>query len=200
MTRGAARGARDSADGGAEHRALRYGLLRVDRGQGRHEHRNLGERPRGDGAGGHRSDDTARRSRAARPHVSVAGAQRRRARARRSDRSRGRSLAHRRTVSRRRHLRNHERRRHDGAGAGADEVRQAAQAADDHHRRPDSVPDAGPRRWCGASPAAIAADRARRLPGHRVRESHRPRNPRRARQRRDRRTARTCWCACTRAA
>ena len=46
---------------------------------------------------------------------------RRRARPRRADRSRGGSRAHRRPVSGRRHLRNHERRRHDGARAGADE-------------------------------------------------------------------------------
>ena len=45
------------------------------------------------------------------PHVSAQGAQRRRARARRADRSRGRSRAHRRALSGRRHLRNHERRR-----------------------------------------------------------------------------------------
>ena len=45
-----------------------------------------------------------------------------------------------------------------------------------------------------------AADRARRLPGHRVRERHRPRDARRAGARARSATARTSWCACTRAA
>ena len=76
---------------------------------------------------------------------------RRRAGARGADRSGGRSGADRRAVSRRRHLRNHERRRVDGARAGADEVREAAQAADDHDRRSDQVPHAqrvdGEGRW-----------------------------------------------------
>ena len=66
-------------------------------------------------------------------------------------------------VSGRRHLRNHERRRDDGARAGADEVREAAQAADDHDRGSDPVPDAhrgaGPARRVGG-----AADRARSIP------------------------------------
>ena len=74
----------------------------------------------------------AGRSRAARPHVPAARADRRRAGARRADRGGGRSGADRRAVPGRRHLRNHERRRHDGARAAADEVREAARAADDH--------------------------------------------------------------------
>ena len=44
----------------AEHGALRHGVLRVDRGQGRDEHRHLGERPRGHRADGDRSGDPAR--------------------------------------------------------------------------------------------------------------------------------------------
>ena len=51
----------------------------------------------------------------------------------------------------RRDLRNHERRRHHGARAGADEVREAAQAADDHDRRSDPLSHAdrrpGRRKW-----------------------------------------------------
>ena len=82
------------------------------------------------------------RSGAARPHVSAARADRRRARARRADRGGRRSGAHRRAVSGRRHLRNHERRRHDGARAGAGEVREEARPADDHHRGSDQVPHA----------------------------------------------------------
>ena len=127
------------------------------------------------------------------------GAQRRRAGAGRADRGGGRSRAHRRAVSGRRHLRNHEQGRHDGARAGADAVRQAAQAADDHDRRSDPVPDAdrgaGPARGDGG-----AADRARRVPGHRLREPARRRDARGAGPRRDRRRRRTCWCACTRSA
>ena len=123
---------------------------------------------------------------AARAHVSAARAERRRARARRADRGRRRPRADRRPLSRRRDLRNHERRRHDGARAGADEVREEAQAADDHDRRPDPVPDAhrgaGPPRRVGG-----AADRARRVPRHRLREPDRRRDARRAGQGRDRR-------------
>ena len=89
--------------------------------------------------------------------------------ARRSHRSRGRPGAHCRPRAGRRHLRNHERGRHDGARAGADEVRQEARSADDHHRGPDSVPHAH-----GAAGEARgdrrAADRARRLPHLRLRE------------------------------
>ena len=64
----------------------------------------------------------------------------------------------------RRHLRNHERGRHDGARAGADEVREEARAADDHDRGSDQVPDAhrvarqagGRRRSCRPSTASSA--------------------------------------------
>ena len=42
----------------------------------------------------------------------------------------------------RRHLRSHERRRHDGARAGADEVRAQARPADDHDRGSDPLSDA----------------------------------------------------------
>ena len=82
---------------------------------------------------------------------------RRRAGPGRTDRGGGRSGAHRRALSRRRHLRDHERRRDDGAGAGAGEVREAASPADDHHRRSDSVPHAD--RGAGAAGGdRVAAD------------------------------------------
>ena len=104
----------------------------------------------------------AGRSRAARPHVSAAVAHRRRDGARRPDRSGGRSRAHRRSVSGRRHLRNHERGRHDGARAAADEVREEARPADDHDRRSDQVPHA--HRVAGqARRVGEAADRVRRV-------------------------------------
>ena len=62
--------------------------------------------------------------------------------ARRTDRSRRRPRADRGSVSGRRHLRNHERRRHDGARAAAREVREEARPADDHDRGSHQVPDA----------------------------------------------------------
>ena len=81
----------------------------------------------------------------------------------RADGGGGRSGAHGRPVSGRRHLRNHERGRHDGARAAADEVREEAWAADDHDRGSDSVPDAY--RAAGqAHGERGAADRARRVP------------------------------------
>ena len=77
-------------------------------------------RSRGDDPGGDRSARPGRRIWRGPGTCSRCGARRRRARARRADRGGGRSRAHRRAVSGRRHLRNHERRRHDGARAGAD--------------------------------------------------------------------------------
>ena len=99
----------------------------------------------------------------------------------------------------RRHLRNHERRRVDGAGAGADEIREAAQAADDHDRGSDQVPDA--QRVDGeGSREGEASDRVRRVRGARVREPARQADARRARVRRGRRRRATSWCGCTRSA
>ena len=54
----------------------------------------------------------------ARPRLPAQGQRRRRAGARRADRGLGRPRPPRRPDSRRRHLRDHERRRHDGAGSG----------------------------------------------------------------------------------
>ena len=119
--------------------------------------------------------------------------------ARRADRGGGRPRAHRRPVSGRRHLRDHERGRHDGARAGAGEVREAARPADDHDRGSDQVPDAHRvagqarrrRRSCRPSTASSASTPSRT----------------RSTSRRTSRwcaatsaTARTCWCACTRSA
>ena len=201
MTAGAARRARDSADGVAEHArgSTRRSACRSRR-KGATTHRHLGRaiarrrcwrrsiRRRG-------RRDLARPG----PHVSAALAHRRRDGARRADRSGGRPGAHRRAVSGRRHLRNHERGRHDGARAGAGEVREAARPADDHHRGSDQVPDAH-RIARQARRDGEAADRLRRLP-----RSTRSRT--RSTSRRTSRwcaatsaTARTCWSACTRSA
>ncbi len=76
-----------------------------------------------------------------RPHVSAAVAHRRRHGPRRTDRGRRRPRPYCRAVSRGRHLRGHERRRHDGARAPAREVRQETRAAAHHHRGLDQVPD-----------------------------------------------------------
>ena len=145
------------------------GFCVLDRGEGPDDDRHLGRRSGGNRAGRDRSGDQAVRSGAARPHVPAALADRRRDGARRTDRGGGRSGADRRPVSRRRHLRNHERGRHDGARAGAGEVREEARPADDHHRGSDQVPD--PHRVAGeARGVGEAADRVRRLPHPRVRE------------------------------
>ena len=129
----------------------RHGDLRVDRREGRHQHRHLRGRSRAHDSGGDQSGDAAARSRAPGPRLSAARAVRRRARARRPHRSRRRPGAHRRPAARRCDLRNHERRRHDGARAGAHEVRAQARPADDHDRGPDPLPDAdrgpGAARW-----------------------------------------------------
>ena len=95
----------------------------------------------------------------ARPHVSAAVAHRRRHGPRRTDRGRRRSRADCRAVPGGRHLRGHERRRHDGTRAAAREVRQETRAAAHHDRRLDQVPDpqraaassASPRRGCPRS-------------------------------------------------
>ncbi len=183
----------------AEQLAVRHRVLRADRSARPHQHRHLGRRSRGDRAGGDRSGDQAGRPAAARPHVSAALAHRRRAGAHRADRSVGRPRADRRPVSGRRHLRGHERGRHDGARAAAGEVREAARPADDHRRRSDQVPDDTPSRWssawrrrrCRPTTATSACTRSRT----------------RSITRRTSRwcaatsaTARTCWSACTRRA
>ena len=199
MTRAAARRARDPAGGLVQHHTVRDRVLRADRRQAQRDDRHLGGRSRRHGPRGDRPEDDGRRPGAARSHVAAAIAGRRRAGARRADRGGGRSGADGRSLSGRRHLRNHERGRHDGPRAGADEVREEARSADDHDRGPDPVPHAHgaagqARGACGA------ADRARRLPDLCLRE------PARSGRRTSRwcaarsATARTCLFACTRSA
>ncbi len=72
----------------------------------------------------------AERSGAARTYFPIEGPKGRRVEACRADRRVGRSGQVGRAAACRRHLRDHERRRHDGAGAGADQVRQGAQTQD----------------------------------------------------------------------
>ena len=118
---------------------------------------------------------------------------------RRPDRGRRRPGADCRAVSRRRHLRNHERRRHDGARAAAREVRQETRAADDHDRGSDQVPD--PHRVARqARRHGEAADRVRDVSDSRVRKPAGQPDARRARAAATSATGKTCWCASTRRA
>ena len=103
----------------------------------------------------------ARGPRPAGPRVPAEGSLRRRARAHRPDRGRRRPRPPRRADPGRGDLRDHERRRHDGAGAGPDPVLRAPRPEDDHGRRPDQVPppdrEAGrARRRGGASDRSTA--------------------------------------------
>ena len=124
--------------------AVRHGVLRVDRRAGDGTtHRHLGGRSRRDGAGGDRPEDASRRDLARPGHVFPLRARDGGVLVRAGQTEAAVDLARiAGLVSGRRHLRNHERRRHDGARAGADEVRAEARPADDHHRGPDPVPDA----------------------------------------------------------
>ena len=126
----------------------------------------------------------------------AAGAAGRRAAARRPHRGGGGPGAAGRLPAHRRDLRDHERRRHDGAAAGAAEVRQEAPAEDLHHRRPDPIPPHA-REAGGARRGGEAADRLRRLrPVSLPVEAGRPASPGAGLRRRGR-ASRTCWCAST---
>ena len=76
----------------------------------------------------------------ARPRLPAPRAQGRRARAHGPDRGLGRPRAPRRPHARRRHLRDHERRRHDGADAGPRAVRREARPPHPDDRGPHPVP------------------------------------------------------------
>ncbi len=120
--------------------ALRHRLHRIHRSpRGRH-HRHQRRRPRPHHPGRRRSRLAPLRPGAPRPHLSPARPQRRRARPRRANRSQRRSGPHGRTQPLRRHLRNHERRRHHGARARTHRLLPPAQPQDDHHRRDHPLP------------------------------------------------------------
>ena len=122
------RRAAPAADVADEYLGARHAVHRIDRRAARHHHRHQRRRPRHHHSCGHRSGHAPGRPGAARPRLSAARAARRRAGARRTDRSFRGSGAHRRTRSRRRDLRNHERRRHHGAPAAADRILRASTA------------------------------------------------------------------------
>ena len=93
------------------------------------------------------------RHRLARPRVPADRARGRRAGPRRPHRGERRSGAARRPLPGRRHLRDHERRRHHGAHAGPRRLRPAARPQDRHHRGPDRLPPAArPHRHQGGEP------------------------------------------------
>ena len=167
LTAGALRRARPRPDGGQERVRLRDRLHGLGRGpRGRHD-RHLRARPRAHDPGRDRPPLAARGPRPAGPRVPAQGALRRRARAHRPDRGRRRPGAPRGADPGRGDLRDHERRRHDGAGPGPDPVLRAPRPEDDHGRRPDQVP--APDREAGrARRRGGAADRVRRLPRRRL--------------------------------
>ena len=163
-----------------------HGLHRGARGR---HHRHLGGRPRAHHPGGDRSRLRAARPRPARPRLPAQGQGRRRAGAHRPDRGGGRPGAAGRPQPRRRHLRGHERRRHDGARAGPRALLRAPRAEDDHGRRPDRLPPA-PRQAGGAGRGDAAADRLRRVQRRRLPLAGGRQAPRRDGQGRRRRPAR----------
>ena len=117
-----------------------------------------------DSAGGARRRER-RRVHHTRLRLSAARARRRRAGAHGTDRGRGRSRAAGGTEAGRRHLRDSERRRHDGAARRPGRVRQGARAQDchrrGHHRVPPAQRDDGPANRGGEAADGISASSAR---------------------------------------
>ena len=99
-------------------------------------------RPGAHDRGRDRPGRVAARPRPARPRVPAQGQAGRRARAHRPDRGGGRPRAAGRAHAGRRDLRDHERRRDDGARARPRGLLRAPRAQDDHGRRPDRLPAA----------------------------------------------------------
>ena len=113
----------------------------------------------------------------------------RRARARRPDRGGGRPGAPGGAEPGGRDLRDHERRRHDGAGPRPRRVLRPPRPQHDHGRRPDRLP-APPRQARRTRRRDAAADDLRRVPGDRLPLAGGRQAPRRARQGRGRGRAR----------
>ena len=108
----------------------------VDRGARRGLDRHLGARPRAHHRRRHRPDQGLSRHRHAGPRLPAGRPGRRRAGPRRPYRGCRRSRAPRRALSGRRHLRDHERRRHHGAAARPGRLCAASRAED---RRPSPI-------------------------------------------------------------
>ncbi|CAA9516540.1 MAG: 3,4-dihydroxy-2-butanone 4-phosphate synthase / GTP cyclohydrolase II, partial [uncultured Solirubrobacteraceae bacterium] len=174
----ALRGARPRPDGGQERVAVRDGVHRLGRGPRGGHHRHLGRRPGPDHPGGDRSALLAARPGPARARLPAQGEGGRRPRTHGSDRGGGRPGAARRPQPLRRDLRDHERRRDDGAGLGPRALLRAARAQDGHRRRPDRLPPA-PRSARRAGGLDHAADRVRDFHGGRLPVAGRRQAPRR---------------------
>jgi len=176
----------DDGAGPGQHDDVRNRLHDLDRGPSRRHDRHLGRRSRTDDPGRHRRAVAPARPVASGSHLPAARARRRRVAARRTDGGFRRPGAHGRASSGRRDLRDHERRRLDGADAGARGVRPPARPQDRDDRRPHRVP-AAPREAGAPSRRSCAADLDRRRVAFvRLRERSRPRGPHGAAERRHR--------------
>ena len=185
----ALRRARARPDGGQERVGVRDRVHDLDRGSVGRQHGHLGRRPRPHDPGRDRSQDQPARARPARPRVSFEGQAGRGAGARRSDRGGGRPRPARRPDPGRGDLRDHERRRHDGASARPRAVLRAPRPQDGHGRGSGRLPP--PAREAGrAGRLDQAPDRVRRVHGRRVPLAGRQQAPRCARQGRRRRSGR----------
>ena len=121
---------------------LRHGLHRLDRRPERHHDRDFRRRPGHDDSCGDRSQKSKPADLARPGHIFPLKAQRAVCSTRGADRRFGRSGASGGLLSRRRDLRDHERRRHHGARAGVDEVCQSARAEDGDDQGADRIPHA----------------------------------------------------------
>ena len=140
---GPARGAAAARVHGAPERGAQpHGLHRLHRGARGHRHRHLRPRPRPHHRHGHRPHQGLHRHRLAGPRLPADRARGRRAGARGPYRGQRRPCASGRPLPGRRHLRDHERRRHHGAHARPRRLRPAPRAQDRHHRGPDRLPPA----------------------------------------------------------
>ena len=196
LTRPARRPAAARVHGAPERGAQPHGLHGVHRGARGHRHRHLRARPRAHHRHRHRPHQGLQRHRLARPRLPADRARGRRAGAGRAYRGQRRSRPARRPLPRRRHLRDHERRRHHGAHARPRRLRPAPRPQDRHHRGPDRLPPA-PR------PASSRRWRRRRSTARTAATSictcSRPRSSRSSTWPSSRATlARRarCWCAC----
>ena len=159
-------------------------------------HRDLGRRPRAHDPGRDRPELEPTRAGPAGPRVPAEGQVRRRARARRPDRGGGRPGAAGGADPGRRDLRDHERRRDDGAGPRPRGLLPTPRAEDGHGRRPRRLPPSA-READRAGRLDQAPDGVRRLRRGRLPLAGRQQAPRRARQGRGRRAPTTCSSGCT---
>ena len=129
-----------AADDPPQRHAVRHGVHGQHRSGRRRDHRHLRRRPRPHDRRRRRARRASRAHRPARPRVPDHGATGRRAGARRPHRGRLRLHGAGRPHAGRGDLRSHQGRRHDGAPARPDRIRQAARAEDRHDRGSDPLP------------------------------------------------------------